>query len=177
MMTSSTGANLPLVINTWPFTNATEKAWAVLSVEEGGVLDAVEQGCAVCEREQCDGTVGYGGSPDEHGETTLDALIMDGATHDVGAVAALRQVKDAISVARHVLHYTDHTLLVGSQATEFALSMGFKQENLTTPTDNLDASSGEKPSRIFSTATKAGRSRIMTSPSPVATAPPILRST
>ncbi|KAF2347854.1 Peptidase T2 asparaginase 2 [Trinorchestia longiramus] len=134
MMTSSTGANLPFVINTWPFTNATEKAWAVLSVEGGGVLDAVEQGCTVCEREQCDGTVGYGGSPDEHGETTLDALIMDGATHDVGAVAALRQVKDAISVARHVLHYTDHTLLVGSQATEFALSMGFKQENLTTPT-------------------------------------------
>lgn len=53
-------------------------------------------------------------------------------THDVGAVAALRGVKDAISVARHVLQYTEHTLLVGSQATDFALSMGFKKENLTT---------------------------------------------
>ncbi|KAA0190778.1 hypothetical protein HAZT_HAZT000453 [Hyalella azteca] len=104
-----------------------------MSEEGGSVLDAVEQGCAVCEREQCDFTVGYGGSPDENGETTLDALIMDGATHDVGAVAALRQVKDAISVARHVLQYTEHTLLVGSQATEFAVSMGFKLENLTTP--------------------------------------------
>lgn len=32
----------------------------------------------MCEEQQCDGTVGYGGSPDEYGETTLDALIMDG---------------------------------------------------------------------------------------------------
>jgi len=43
-------------------------------------LDAVEIGCMQCEIEQCDGTVGYGGSPDETGETTLDAMIMDGYT-------------------------------------------------------------------------------------------------
>lgn len=47
-------------------------------VSGGSALDAVERGCAVCEREQCDGTVGFGGSPDEFGETTLDAMIMDG---------------------------------------------------------------------------------------------------
>lgn len=41
-------------------------------------MDAVEVGCSTCERMQCDGTVGYGGSPDENGETTLDAMIMDG---------------------------------------------------------------------------------------------------
>ena len=50
-------------------------------------------GCARCESDQCDGTVGYGGSPDEHGETTLDAMVMDGQTANVGAVAALRRVK------------------------------------------------------------------------------------
>jgi len=44
----------------------------------GSVLDAVEIGCTTCEQEQCDGTVGYGGSPDENGETTLDAMIMNG---------------------------------------------------------------------------------------------------
>lgn len=42
------------------------------------MVDAVEAGCTVCEIDQCDGTVGYGGSPDENGETTLDAMIMDG---------------------------------------------------------------------------------------------------
>lgn len=50
----------------------------VLSVNRETALNAVEQGCTVCEEEQCDFTVGYGGSPDENGETTLDAMIMDG---------------------------------------------------------------------------------------------------
>lgn len=44
------------------------------------------QGATQCEDDQCDGTVGYGGSPDEAGETTLDAMIMDGDTMDMGAV-------------------------------------------------------------------------------------------
>lgn len=45
---------------------------------DGTAVDAVVAGCTVCEDEQCDGTVGYGGSPNENGETTLDALIIDG---------------------------------------------------------------------------------------------------
>lgn len=53
-------------------------AWEALTENGDSALDAVEQGCTVCENEQCDGTVGYGGSPDENGETTLDAMIMDG---------------------------------------------------------------------------------------------------
>lgn len=51
--------------------------WFVLK-SEGTAIDAVVAGCTVCEQEQCDGTVGYGGSPDEDGETALDALIIDG---------------------------------------------------------------------------------------------------
>jgi N4-(beta-N-acetylglucosaminyl)-L-asparaginase len=38
------------------------------------------QGASACEQEQCDGTVGYGGSPDERGETTLDAMVFDGVS-------------------------------------------------------------------------------------------------
>lgn len=53
-------------------------AWDVLFNQHGSALDAVEQGCTVCEVEQCDGSVGYGSSPDENGETTLDAMIMFG---------------------------------------------------------------------------------------------------
>lgn len=52
-------------------------AWSALQ-SGGSVLDAVEKGCARCEVEQCDGSVGFGGSPDESGETTLDAMIMNG---------------------------------------------------------------------------------------------------
>lgn len=60
--------------------------------EGGDSIQAVVEGCTVCEVEQCDGSVGYGGSPDESGETTLDAMIMDGVTHDIGAVGDLRRV-------------------------------------------------------------------------------------
>lgn len=52
---------------------------------------------------------------------------------NVGAVAAMRNIKDAIAVARHVLENTEHTLLVGDRATEFAEMMGFKKESLSTP--------------------------------------------
>lgn len=51
---------------------------------------------------------------------------------DVGGVGGLRNVKNAISVARKVLEHTKHSLLVGSLATDFAVNMGFKQESLQT---------------------------------------------
>lgn len=51
---------------------------------------------------------------------------------NVGAVAAMRNIKHAIAVARYVLWNTQHTLLVGERATEFALMMGFRNESLTT---------------------------------------------
>lgn len=119
-------------------------------------IDAIVEGCAVCEREQCDGTVGYGGSPDENSNVNLDAIIIDGYVRDhnlfvnhmflpqkvffflcsktmnIGAVASMRNVKNAIGVARHVLENTQHTLLVGDGATEFAIQMGFKNESLST---------------------------------------------
>lgn len=125
------GASLPLVINTWPFKDATAAAWRTLQ-SGGSVLDAVEEGCARCEAEQCDGSVGYGGSPDETGETTLDAMIMNGDTMEVGAVADLRRIKNAIGVARAVMERTTHTLLVGESASLFAENMGFTIEDLTT---------------------------------------------
>ncbi|KAM9849507.1 N(4)-(beta-N-acetylglucosaminyl)-L-asparaginase [Aulostomus maculatus] len=124
-------ASLPLVINTWPFRNATAAAWSVLQ-SGGSVLDAVERGCTRCEVDQCDGSVGYGGSPDESGETTLDAMIMNGDTMEVGAVAGLRRIKNVIGVARAVMEHTHHTLLVGESASVFAENMGFTAEDLTT---------------------------------------------
>ncbi|XP_003221688.1 N(4)-(beta-N-acetylglucosaminyl)-L-asparaginase [Anolis carolinensis] len=127
----ATAAQLPLVINTWAFRKATETAWNTLQ-EGGSELDAVEKGCGQCEIDQCDGSVGYGGSPDEHGETTLDAMIMNGNTIQVGAVADLRRIKNAIGVARKVIEHTRHTLLVGESASMFAESMGFPAEDLTT---------------------------------------------
>lgn len=123
--------SLPLVINTWAFVEANKAALA--SLKEGkSALDALVVGCSTCEELQCDGTVGYGGSPDENGETTLDAMVMDGSNMNIGAVGGLRQIKSAISVARMVLEHTQHTLLVGDAASDFAEMMGFQRESLAT---------------------------------------------
>lgn len=132
---------LPMAINTWggAFTTSTSAAYlSLLSLSAQSnqsssvVLDAVEAGCAACEDAQCDTTVGFGGSPDERCETTLDAMIMDGETLAVGAVAGLRRVKRAIGVARAIMEATTHTMLAGDLATHFALEMGFPEENLQT---------------------------------------------
>ena len=144
---------IPMVINTWKFTNSTSTAYQILinnqtesqtdssllnlvssssSSSGNRRLDAIEKGCSMCEINQCDGSVGYGGDPDTNGEVTLDAMIMDGPTHDVGAVGYLRNIRSAISVARAVLDHTSHTLLVGEGATEFAVQMGFAKQSLET---------------------------------------------
>ncbi|XP_023014191.1 N(4)-(Beta-N-acetylglucosaminyl)-L-asparaginase [Leptinotarsa decemlineata] len=134
--TQNTLQNIPLVINTWGFKSATQKAWQVL--QEGEVnnqdsaLDALTAGCKTCQDEQCDTTVGYGGSPDENGETTLDAIVFDGDSMDMGAVGGIRRIKNVISVARHVLENTEHSFLVGSLATDFATKFGFPDESLQT---------------------------------------------
>lgn len=113
----------PLVVSTWPFLDAVRAAWR--AADRGfSAVDAVVEGCSACEELRCDGTVGPGGSPDENGETTIDALVMDGVTMEVGAVAAMRYVKDGIRAARLVMQHTKHTLLVGEQASAFAISMG-----------------------------------------------------
>lgn len=61
-------------------------------------------------------------------------IISPRCTMNVGAVGALRRVKHAASVARHVLEHTKHSILVGEMATNFAKQMGFKEESLTTTT-------------------------------------------
>jgi N4-(beta-N-acetylglucosaminyl)-L-asparaginase len=52
---------------------------------------------------------------------------------NIGSVACLENIVHPISVARAVMEKTPHVMLVGSGALEFALSQGFKKENLLTP--------------------------------------------
>ncbi|XP_057475735.1 probable isoaspartyl peptidase/L-asparaginase 3 isoform X1 [Actinidia eriantha] len=127
----------PLVVSTWPFLEAVRAAWR--AVDSGSsAVDAVVEGCSTCEVLRCDGTVGPGGSPDENGETTIDALVMDGATMEVGAVAAMRYVKDGIRAARLVMQHTEHTMLVGEQASIFAISMGLAGPTNLSSTESLE---------------------------------------
>ncbi|HET6837783.1 MAG TPA: N(4)-(beta-N-acetylglucosaminyl)-L-asparaginase [Gemmatimonadales bacterium] len=96
-------------------------------------LDAAVEGVKIQELDPADNSVGYGGLPNENGVVQLDASCMHGPTRRAGAVAALEGIKTPSEVARLVLKYTDHILLVGEGARRFALSYGFKEEDLLTP--------------------------------------------
>lgn len=121
--------NKPIVLSTWNFgIQANEAAWKVLS-SNGSALDAVEAGVKVPEGDPNERSVGYGGRPDRDGRVTLDACIMDDQAN-IGSVACLEFIKHPISVARAVMEKTPHVFLVGEGALQFALSQGFKKENL-----------------------------------------------
>ncbi|MBK9690830.1 MAG: N(4)-(beta-N-acetylglucosaminyl)-L-asparaginase [Gemmatimonadetes bacterium] len=95
-------------------------------------LDAIVEGVKITELDPSDNSVGYGGLPNEEGVVQLDASCMHGPSRRAGAVAALEGIKTPSEVARLVLKYTDHILLVGEGAKRFALSYGFKEEELLT---------------------------------------------
>ncbi|HEX9892372.1 MAG TPA: N(4)-(beta-N-acetylglucosaminyl)-L-asparaginase [Gemmatimonadales bacterium] len=96
-------------------------------------LDAGVEGVKIQELDPEDMSVGYGGLPNEEGVVQLDASCMHGPSRRAGAVAALEGIKTPSEVARLVLRYTSHILLVGAGAKRFALSYGFKEEDLLTP--------------------------------------------
>jgi N4-(beta-N-acetylglucosaminyl)-L-asparaginase len=123
--------NKPIVISTWDFGVAANKAaWAILS-KSGKAIDAVEQGVWVPEADENNHSVGYGGLPDRDGKVTLDACIMD-ENGNCGAVLALEHIIHPISVARKVMEKTPHVMLAGNGALQFALEQGFEKENLLT---------------------------------------------
>jgi N4-(beta-N-acetylglucosaminyl)-L-asparaginase len=125
----NTKVNKPIVLSTWRFgIEANQAAWAILS-KNGKALDAVEAGVMVPEGDPKERSVGYGGRPDRDGRITLDACIMDELSN-IGSVAGLEFIKHPISVARAVMEKTPHVMLVGDGALQFALSQGFKKENL-----------------------------------------------
>ena len=124
-------ADLPVFISTWKHGHpANDAAFKKLS-EGGSILDAVEAGVMVSEADPDVGSVGYGGAPDASGEVTLDACIMD-RNGNAGSVAYLKEIMHPISVARRVMEKTDHVMLVGKGAQDFALKEGFKRQNLLT---------------------------------------------
>ena len=104
-----------------------------LLLEGADTLDAAVEGVKIQELDPEDTSVGYGGLPNEDGVVQLDASCMHGPSRRAGAVAALEGIKTPSEVARLVLKYTNHILLAGAGARRFALSYGFKEEDLLTP--------------------------------------------
>ena len=105
-----------------------QKAFAMITKGDD-VLDALVAAVNLCELDPLDTSVGYGGLPNADGVVQLDSCCMHGPTKRAGGVAALEGVRTPSLVAKAVLEQTDHHLLVGKGAQEFARNMGFKVED------------------------------------------------
>ncbi|MCI6844329.1 MAG: N(4)-(beta-N-acetylglucosaminyl)-L-asparaginase [Coriobacteriaceae bacterium] len=120
------------IIATWRMAlEGVEKAGEQLAAG-GGAADAVE--CAVREVEDCPyyKSVGYGGLPNEEMEVELDAAFMDGDTLGFGAVGALKDFANPVSIARALAAGDANNFLVGIGAEKFADKMGFERKNMLT---------------------------------------------
>ncbi|MGF1607612.1 MAG: N(4)-(beta-N-acetylglucosaminyl)-L-asparaginase [Rhodothalassiaceae bacterium] len=97
--------------------------------EGADLLDALIEGVTIVEEDPDDVSVGFGGLPDAHGRVTLDSCCMHGPLKRAGGVAAIQGVRNPSKVARAVADMTDHHLIVGQGAQDFARNLGFKIED------------------------------------------------
>lgn len=121
----------PVVISTWKHGLAANEAAYDLMAKGRNSLDAVEAGVKVSEDDPTVLSVGYGGLPDADGRVTLDAAIMDWKAR-VGSVICVENIKNPINLARLILENTEHTILAGDGAYDFAIKNGFKPQSLLT---------------------------------------------
>src|SRR5436305_1156041 len=105
-----------------------QKAFGLIT-QGSDVLDAVVAGVNILELDPEEDSVGYGGLPNAEGVVQLDSSCMHGPRRQAGGVASLEGVRTPSLVAKAVLEQTDHHLLVGKGAQDFARSLGFKIED------------------------------------------------
>ena len=95
-------------------------------LNDNSALDAVEEAVKLME-DNPTFDAGVGSVLNADGEIELDAAIMDGKTLNAGAVAAVRYIKNPISLARSVMENSNHVFLVAGGASKFATLQGFKK--------------------------------------------------
>lgn len=92
--------------------------------EDGNAVDAVEDAVRVLEDDTAF-DAGHGSVLTEEMTVEVDAMIMDGSTLESGAVASAIGIANPVSLARHVMQDTPHSLFVGYGAVKFANKIGF----------------------------------------------------
>src|SRR3982751_5478207 len=105
-----------------------EKAFSMMT-SGTDVLESLIDGVNIVELDPLDTSVGYGGLPNAEGVVQLDSCCMHGPLKRAGGVAAIEGVRTPSLVAYKVMQETDHHLIVGKGAQEFARGMGFKIED------------------------------------------------
>lgn len=96
--------------------------------------DVIETTIMMVEDEPEYRSVGYGSLPNEAGHVELDAAFMDGDRLSLGAVGAIKDFRNPISIARRLSEEERNNFLVGTGAEEFAALHGFQRQNMLTTT-------------------------------------------
>ena len=107
--------------------NAVQRAFRLIT-EGKDVLDALIAGVNIPELDPLETGIGYGALPNADGVVQLDASCMHGPSKRAGAVACIEGVRTPSLVAKAVMDHTDHHLLSGAGAQQFARGMGFTIE-------------------------------------------------
>ena len=95
-------------------------------LKDNSALEAVEI-AVKCMEDNPTFDAGTGSVLNAEGEVEMDAAIMDGRTLNAGAVAAVRNIKNPISLARKVMENSNHLFLVGEGANKFAAVHKFEK--------------------------------------------------
>ena len=120
------------IIATWQMAlDGVEKATEMLK-NGGDAGDAIETAVKEVEDFPYYKSVGFGGLPNEEMEVELDAAYMDGDTLDIGAVAAIKDYANPITIARHLSKEKVNNLLVGQGGEKYAHKAGFERKNMLT---------------------------------------------
>lgn len=106
---------------------ALEIGWNILCNGGSGV-EAVEKAIRSLEDDPTF-DAGRGSFVNARGEIELDASIMNGTTFRCGAVAAVQNIRNPISLARLVMDESEHVLISGNGAVRFAMEHGIQQCN------------------------------------------------
>ncbi len=108
--------------------SAIERAYRGITGGED-VLDALVAGANIPELDPEESGIGFGGLPNAEGVVQLDSCVMHGPRKWAGGVASIEGIRTPSLIAKAVAELTDHHLLVGEGAREFARSLGFTVED------------------------------------------------
>jgi|TARA_B110000263_G_scaffold110932_1_gene97016 N4-(beta-N-acetylglucosaminyl)-L-asparaginase len=108
--------------------NAVERAFKGI-IEGEDTLEALIAGVNIPELDPEESGIGYGGLPNADGVVQLDSCCMHGPKKWAGGVAAIEGIRTPSLIAKSVMELTDHHLLAGSGAQQFARQLGFVIED------------------------------------------------
>ncbi len=120
------------IIATWTMAYDGIKEAGEILQAAGNAKDALEKAIIDVENGPYYKSVGYGGLPNKEMIVELDAAFMDGDTFDVGAVGAIQDFANPISIARALSTKKVNNILVGEGAAKYAAQHGFERKTMLT---------------------------------------------